>query len=95
MTLINILEYLKKGPNESITTAKLCSPSDPDYMGVEYGIYKCKRNNPSSEKTRIAKLYNLQRDEFSQVEFDHLIPLGIGIFILNENICFLVTCFFL
>ncbi|KAI9337127.1 hypothetical protein DFJ73DRAFT_962394 [Zopfochytrium polystomum] len=57
---------------------KLCTPSDPHYSGQAYGIAKCERSVSSSEKDQVAAHYGLLASEYSSVEFDHMIPLGIG-----------------
>ncbi|KAI9330237.1 hypothetical protein DFJ73DRAFT_765450 [Zopfochytrium polystomum] len=64
--------------DHSFTPGKLCTPDDPSYQGEAYGISKCTRSVSTAEKNRIAAHYGLLKSEYSLVEFDHLIPLGIG-----------------
>ncbi|KAJ3311235.1 hypothetical protein HDU76_003169 [Blyttiomyces sp. JEL0837] len=66
------------GPDQSYTTGQLCSPSDPWYQGEAYGISKCTRHVTRAEKDEVAAHYGTDPSEYSSVEFDHLIPLGIG-----------------
>lgn len=67
-----------KGPSKVITPGVMCTPQDPDYKGIHYGIHKCKRSVSKTEKRLIGKLYGVPESDFSQYEFDHLIPLGLG-----------------
>ena len=66
-------------PLKRFTPGKLCTPDDPNYMGEQYGISKCKRNVPQSEKSQVSTPYGAaDKDTWPEYEFDHLIPLGIG-----------------
>ncbi|KAJ3115752.1 hypothetical protein HDU96_000083 [Phlyctochytrium bullatum] len=65
-------------PDMSFSPGVLCTPDDPHYMGEFYGIHKCKRNFSRAQKAKVAAFYGLDDSEWPDVEFDHLIPLGIG-----------------
>lgn len=67
-------------PDTSYTTGVLCSENDKDFIGLYYPsrIPKCKRNFKRKDKAIVANKYNVPKEEWSNYEFDHLIPLGIG-----------------
>jgi hypothetical protein len=63
----------------SLTPGALCTTDDPNFDGLRYPeqIAHCRRNVSRAEKNRIAAAYEIS-DSYSNYEFDHLIPLGIG-----------------
>jgi len=67
-------------PKLGTTPGKLCSPSDPDFQEFRYPehIAYCQRNVDDSEKAQAAQKYGIPEADFSQYEFDHLIPLSLG-----------------
>jgi hypothetical protein len=67
-------------PDPNLTPGFLCTDSDPNFDGYRYPeqIAHCQRNVPRSEKNDIADNYGVDRSTYSEYEFDHLIPLGIG-----------------
>jgi hypothetical protein len=64
----------------AITPGSLCTDSDPNFDGYRYpeDIAHCRRNVSKREKNDVAAAYGVAKSSFSQYEFDHLIPLGIG-----------------
>ena len=67
-------------PDLSFTPGKLCTTSDPDFKELRYAeqIAYCNRNVTQQMKTTVAAHYNVPQSEWSNYEFDHLIPLAIG-----------------
>ena len=68
-------------PNWTITPGTLCTESDPNFDNYDYPeqIARCKRNVGTQEKQAVAHAYgDLPKSEWSQYEFDHLIPLCAG-----------------
>lgn len=68
-------------PDNSLTPGVLCSESDPDFQGYRYNppIAYCGRNINTDEKLQVAQAYgNIPQSEWSNYEFDHLIPLAAG-----------------
>jgi hypothetical protein len=69
----------KPDPNQ--TPGMYCSESDPDFQEYRYSahIAYCGRNVSESEKAQVAAAYgNIPKSEWSNYEFDHLIPLAGG-----------------
>lgn len=68
-------------PDPLLTPSVLCTQSDPDFMGLDYPeqIARCNRNIQDQEKLDVAEKYgSIPRDQWSNYEFDHLIPLCAG-----------------
>ncbi len=68
-------------PDPEMTPGLVCTESDRDFKGFDYpeGIARCKRNFKQSEKTSVARHYgDIPEDDWSNYEFDHLIPLCAG-----------------
>lgn len=68
-------------PNNTETPGWLCSASDPNFQKYDYPehIARCKRNVNAAEKQQVADEYgNLPKSEWTNYEFDHLIPLCAG-----------------
>ena len=68
-------------PNNQLTPGRLCSSSDSDFSGLDYPeqIARCNRNIAGLEKEQVAKAYGgIPQSEWSNYEFDHLIPLCAG-----------------
>ena len=67
---------LKRFP--TATPGSLCTVNDEYFKEIEYGIVKCNRHVTQKQKERVATYYKFPRWAWETVEFDHLIPLGIG-----------------
>ena len=68
-------------PDAKLTPGLVCTETDRDFRGFEYAerIARCKRNFRQSEKTQVARNYgDIPEDDWSNYEFDHLIPLCAG-----------------
>jgi hypothetical protein len=67
-------------PDLSLTPGKLCTPDDPDFVEYRYDaqIPYCQRSVTNAEKAQVAAGYNVDPADWSQYEFDHLIPLSLG-----------------
>ncbi|MGZ5543765.1 MAG: hypothetical protein ACXWIU_03745 [Limisphaerales bacterium] len=68
-------------PDPNLTPGELCTPSNPDFTEYRYPahIAYCKRNVTEAMKQKIAEAYGgIPRDQWSNYEFDHLIPLNAG-----------------
>ena len=67
-------------PDPKGTPGSLCTDDDDNFDGYRYHeqIAHCKRNVPKSVKLKIAKKYGIKEEDFSDYEFDHLIPLSVG-----------------
>ncbi|KAI8590708.1 hypothetical protein BDZ88DRAFT_505994 [Geranomyces variabilis] len=68
-------------PDQNASPGELCAPGDINAYPQPYypaGITKCRRNVGTGLKDQIAAAYGIARSDYSSVEFDHLIPLGIG-----------------
>jgi hypothetical protein len=80
MLLLSGLSAFAVQPDSSKTPGKLCTTSDPDFMGLYYkeGVPRCKRNVPTSEKQQIGASYSISESSWPNYEFDHLIPLCAG-----------------
>ncbi|MGZ3774767.1 MAG: HNH endonuclease signature motif containing protein [Pseudobdellovibrionaceae bacterium] len=68
-------------PEYDKTPGVLCSTSNPDFKGFDYPeqIARCNRAVDLQKKQVIAADYgNIPRSEWSNYEFDHLIPLCAG-----------------
>jgi hypothetical protein len=67
-------------PNPSLTPGAICTANDPNFDGYVYAesIPHCRRNFSDSKKSIVAKAYGVPRSDWSQYEFDHLIPLCAG-----------------
>jgi len=67
-------------PDPRITPGAICSAQDSDFDGLAYEeqIPHCKRNFSESKKATVARVYNVPKANWSEYEFDHLIPLCAG-----------------
>jgi len=67
-------------PDPRVTPGGLCTANDPDFDGNVYGeqVPHCNRNFSNSKKMAVARAYNVPPDQWSNYEFDHLIPLCAG-----------------
>jgi protein tyrosine/serine phosphatase len=68
-------------PNWSMTPGVLCTASDPNFSEYRYAehVPYCNRNVTEAMKEQIAKAYgNIPKSDWSNYEFDHLLPLCIG-----------------
>lgn len=73
------LSFFSLGPDMSKTPGRLCTEIDPYYMGMHYGIAKCKRKVSKEQKRIVGARYNVTDEStWLNYKFDHLIPLGIG-----------------
>lgn len=72
--------YANVDPDKSVTPGHLCSGSDDDFDKWDYPeeIARCKRHVTKAEKTKVAREYDIPESEWSDYEFDHLIPLCAG-----------------
>ena len=63
-----------------ITPGKLCTPDDPNFDGFVYPshVAHCTRAVSEAMKKAVADAYRVPQSRWSQVEFDHLIPLCAG-----------------
>ncbi len=54
-----------------------CSAGDPNFSNYDYPekIARCDRNVSTTEKAQVAHDYGVPKSEWSNYEFDHLIPL--------------------
>lgn len=67
-------------PDWTYTPGNLCTPSDPNFKEYRYPehVAYCNRNVTKDMKLQIAAHYGVPQADWSNYEFDHLIPLGIG-----------------
>jgi hypothetical protein len=67
-------------PDWSFTPGKLCTASDPGFQEYRYAehIPYCQRNVTQQMKQEVAAHYGVPQSDWSNYEFDHLIPLCIG-----------------
>jgi hypothetical protein len=68
-------------PDLNLTPGEICTPDNPDFAGYRYTsqIAYCKRNVTQEMKQKIADAYGgIPKSEWSNYEFDHLIPLSSG-----------------
>ena len=67
-------------PNPQLTPGKICTPFDPNFSRYRYPaqIPYCNRNVTLEEKQKVAAAYGISDSDWSQYEFDHLIPLSAG-----------------
>ena len=67
-------------PDWSLTPGRLCTPSDPNFKEYRYSehIAYCNRNVTQQMKQQVAAEYSVPESNWSNYEFDHLIPLCIG-----------------
>jgi hypothetical protein len=67
-------------PDWSFTPGKLCTPSDPGFQEYRYPehVPYCTRNVTEQMKQEVAAHYGVPQSDWSNYEFDHLIPLCIG-----------------
>ncbi len=68
-------------PNHALTPGKICTPTDADFYGYRYKehIAFCTRDITVEEKQKVANQYGgIPQSQWSNYEFDHLIPLSIG-----------------
>jgi len=70
----------RSAPDWSFTPGRLCKVSDPDFKEYRYAehIPYCRRDVTSQMKQEVAAHYNVPQSDWSNYEFDHLIPLCIG-----------------
>jgi tyrosine-protein phosphatase SIW14 len=70
----------RKQPDWSFTPGRLCTPQDPDFKEYRYTehIAYCNRNVTQQMKQEVGAHYGIPQSEWSNYEFDHLIPLCIG-----------------
>lgn len=68
------------GPDWGVTPGSLCTADDPDFDGFRYPVQlaHCKRRVSRGDKRRVAQAYGIPESEWSNYEFDHLLPLAIG-----------------
>lgn len=78
--LLIALPVFANQPNPNLTPGYLCSPQDPNFAGYAYPehVAVCNRNVSDAEKARVGQAYGLPTNQWSLVEFDHLIPLCAG-----------------
>jgi hypothetical protein len=68
-------------PNTKYTPGNLCTADDPNFKEYRYPehVPYCNRNVTEAMKTQIANNYGgIPKSDWSNYEFDHLLPLGIG-----------------
>ena len=67
-------------PDDSLTPGALCTDSDDDFDQYDYPeqVARCTRNVDESEKADIGDAYGIDQSDWSDYEFDHLIPLCAG-----------------
>jgi hypothetical protein len=67
-------------PNPRLTPGTLCTPNNPDFAGYRYAahIAYCNRNVSQAKKQQVAQAYGVPEAQWSNYEFDHLIPLNAG-----------------
>ena len=68
-------------PDPKLTPGELCTPSNSDFTGYRYAAHVayCKRNVTQAMKQQIAQAYGgIPESQWSNYEFDHLIPLNAG-----------------
>ena len=68
-------------PDSVLTPGVACSEQDPDFKGFDYPshVARCNRNISIQEKQRVAAKYgDIPQSEWSNYEFDHLLPLCAG-----------------
>ena len=70
----------RSGPDASFTPGHLCSPTDPNFKEYRYPehIAYCQRHVTQDMKRQVAAHYGIAQADWSNYEFDHLLPLGIG-----------------
>jgi hypothetical protein len=76
-------------PIQSLTPGVFCTSESSDFSGYYYDekIARCDRNVGAAEKKEVAANYNIvSKDDWSEYEFDHLIPLCAGGSNDEENI---------
>ncbi|KAL3896832.1 MAG: hypothetical protein SGCHY_003820 [Lobulomycetales sp.] len=69
------------GPCKFLTPGVVTSSADPDFtamFGKHKNIRKCRRSVGKKGKHIAAKLYGIREEDWSDYEFDHMIPLGLG-----------------
>lgn len=79
--LMTSVAFALTQPNSAMTPGKLCTSSDADFKGFDYGgaVARCNRNIQINEKQQVALEYgNLPPSSWPNYEFDHLIPLCAG-----------------
>jgi hypothetical protein len=80
-TLCAVVAVAETDPNGGLTPGTLCSPDDPNFANYDYPehIARCERNVTREMKQQIADSYGgIPESEWSNYEFDHLIPLCAG-----------------
>jgi hypothetical protein len=68
-------------PNATLTPGALCTARDPNFDKYDYPeqVARCKRNVNTAEKQKVADEYgHLPKSQWSNYEFDHLVPLCAG-----------------
>jgi hypothetical protein len=77
----SLLVHANDLPNSEMTPGLVCTETDRDFKGFEYPerIARCKRNFKQNEKIQVAQDYgDIPEEDWSDYEFDHLIPLCAG-----------------
>ena len=80
-TIINEKVVPVRSPDFSQTPGLLCSTTDADFSGLDYpeSIARCNRHISDAEKAKVAARYgNIPRADWSNYEFDHLLPICAG-----------------
>lgn len=68
-------------PDPDLTPGKLCTEDDPNFEKYDYPehIARCDRAVSTSEKEKVAEAYGgIDKSDWHDYEFDHLIPLCAG-----------------
>jgi hypothetical protein len=67
-------------PDSSFTPGHLCSPTDPNFKEYRYSehIAYCQRHVTQAMKQEVGAHYGIAQSDWSNYEFDHLIPLSLG-----------------
>jgi hypothetical protein len=81
LLFVSSLAQAFQSPEPSLTPGILCTSSDPNFSNYDYPehIARCTRNVSTQEKQQVAANYgNIPSSEWSNYEFDHLIPLCAG-----------------
>lgn len=67
-------------PDSTVTPGNLCTLADPNFKEYRYAehIAYCQRHVTKAMKREVAAHYGVPESEWSNYEFDHLIPLAIG-----------------
>ncbi len=68
-------------PDDDLTPGVICTEEDPNFSNYDYPsqVARCARNVNTKEKLAIAAEYgDIPKSDWSNYEFDHLIPLCAG-----------------